>query len=90
MVYPSHYGPGWLNFENPNDHPAEVVGEALESGMIRMEGGALLRPWIQAFSWTTAQVQEAIAAAEERNMGWMLWNQLSYYEMEWLPPEQSE
>ena len=90
MVYPSHYGPGWLNFENPNDHPAEVVGEALESGMIRMEGGALLRPWIQAFSWTTAQVQEAIATTEALNMGWLLWNQLSYYELAWLPPEASE
>ncbi len=90
MVYPSHYGPGWLNFERPNDHPAEVIGEALESGMIRMEGGALLRPWIQGFSWSAAQVREAIATAEDLNMGWLLWNQLSYYEMEWLPPDNNE
>ncbi len=90
MVYPSHYGPGWLNLANPNDHPAEVVGEALESGMIRMEGGALLRPWIQAFSWSADQVREAIATTESLNMGWLLWNQLSYYEMEWLPPDDSE
>ena len=87
MVYPSHYGHGWMNFENPNDHPAEVVGEALNSGMIRMEGGALLRPWIQGFAWTGAQVREAIAAAEDRNMGWLLWNQLSYFELDWLPPD---
>jgi hypothetical protein len=90
MVYPSHYGPGWLNLDRPNDHPAEVVGEALESGMIRMEGGALLRPWLQAFSWSAAQVREAIATAEDLNMGWLLWNQLSYYEMSWLPPDSAE
>jgi len=90
MVYPSHYGPGWLNFENPNDHPQEVIDEALNSGMRRMEGGALLRPWIQAFSWTTEQVQEAIATAENLNMGWLLWNQLSYYELDWLPPVEGE
>ncbi|HEX5630954.1 MAG TPA: putative glycoside hydrolase [Acidimicrobiia bacterium] len=90
MVYPSHYGPGWLNLDEPNDHPAAVVGEALESGMIRMEGGALLRPWLQGFSWSASQVREAIATAEDLNMGWLLWNQLSYYEMEWLPPDNTE
>jgi hypothetical protein len=90
MVYPSHYGRGWLNFDVPNDHPAEVVGEALKSGMIRMEGGALLRPWVQAFTWDTSQMQEAIDTVEQLNMGWLLWSQLSYYEMEWLPPDDVE
>lgn len=86
MIYPSHYGRGWLNLDNPNAHPAEVVGEALQSGMRRMEGGALMRPWLQAFSWNASQVLESIHTAEEHNMGWMLWNQLSYYEAAWLPP----
>lgn len=90
MVYPSHYGPGWLNLPNPNDHPREVVGEALESGMIRMEGGALMRPWLQAFFWDASEVREAITTAEELNMGWLLWNQLSYYEQDWLPPRIDE
>ncbi|WKZ83667.1 MAG: putative glycoside hydrolase [Acidimicrobiia bacterium] len=89
MVYPSHYGRGWLNLENPNDHPAEVIGEALRSGMIRLEGGALLRPWIQGFSWSADQVREAIATVDDLHMGWMLWNQLSLYEEEWLPPDPS-
>ena len=29
MVYPSHYSPGWLGLDNPNNYPSEVVEEAL-------------------------------------------------------------
>jgi hypothetical protein len=87
MIYPSHYGPGWLNLDNPNDHPAEVVGQALEAGMPRLEGGALMRPWLQAFSWDAAQVLESIAAAELATNGWMLWNAISEFEEDWIPEE---
>jgi hypothetical protein len=85
MVYPSHYGRGWLNFDNPNDHPSEVVGEALTSGARRSEGGALIRPWLQGFSWTSEQIQESIMTAEELASGWMLWSALSEYELDWIP-----
>jgi hypothetical protein len=87
MIYPSHYGRGWLNLDIPNNYPEEVIREAIESGMIRMEGGALLRPWIQGFAWDTDQVQEALATTSDYNMGWMLWSQLSEYELDWLPTE---
>jgi hypothetical protein len=85
MVYPSHYTDGWLGFDDPNAHPSEVVGEALTKGVNRSEGGALIRPWLQGFSWTTEQVQESIMKAEELASGWMLWNVLSEYELEWIP-----
>lgn len=89
MIYPSHYGPGWMNLSNPNDHPYDVVGDALQSGMIRMEGGALLRPWLQGFAWDAHEVLASIDAAEDLHMGWLLWNQLSSFELEWLPPDNS-
>jgi hypothetical protein len=85
MVYPSHYGRNWLGFENPNNHPGAVVGQALDAGMPRLEGGALMRPWLQAFSCSTEQIRESIAAAERVGSGWMLWNSTSAFERDWLP-----
>jgi len=87
MIYPSHYGRGWLNLDNPNDYPAEVVGQALEAGMPRLEGGALMRPWLQAFSWTADQMLESIATAEQSTNGWMLWNSTSEFDLAGIPRE---
>ncbi len=87
MIYPSHYGGGWMGFDNPNDHPYEVVGEALASGMPKLEGGAVLRPWLQAFSWTDEEILESIAAAEDNGLGWLLWNSFSTFEAGSLPTE---
>jgi hypothetical protein len=85
MIYPSHYSNGWLNLGNPNDHPAEVVGEALDSGLPRLEGGALMRPWLQGFSWSADQVQQSILTAEQSTSGWMLWNSTSQFESAYIP-----
>ena len=85
MLYPSHYSRGWLGFDNPNDHPYEVVHEALSRGATRSEGGALMRPWLQAFAWTPEQVQESIMTAEDLGMGWLLWNATSSYSIDWIP-----
>ena len=87
MIYPSHYSPGWLDLDNPNDHPAEVVGQALDAGMPRLEGGALMRPWLQGFSWSAEQVQESILTAERAGGGWMLWNSQSLFEPSFIPEE---
>ncbi len=85
MIYPSHYSSGWLDLPNPNDYPSEVIGEALKKGVVRLEGGAHMRPWLQAFNWTADQVLEAIATADEFGMGWLLWNSQSEFEQEWIP-----
>lgn len=87
MIYPSHYSPGWLGFEDPNDHPGAVVADALDQGTARFSGTALMRPWLQAFYYNGAQVQAGIAEAEERGMGWLLWNVASNYAESWLPPD---
>ncbi|MFH1329633.1 MAG: putative glycoside hydrolase [Actinomycetota bacterium] len=86
MIYPSHYSSGWLGFDNPNAHPGEVVGQALDSGLPRMQG-ALLRPWLQAFYYDADQIAEEIRQAEENGLGWMLWNQTSAFEADWFPTE---
>jgi hypothetical protein len=86
MIYPSHYSSGWLGFDDPNAHPAEVVGQALDSGVPRLQG-AMLRPWLQAFYYDAAQIAEEIAKAEGHGLGWLLWNATSEYEADWFPRE---
>ena len=87
MVYPSHYGDGWLGFEDPNDHPAAITATALDDGRPRMAPATLLRPWLQAFFYTPAQVRAQIMEAEERGLGWMLWNIGSRYSPDAVPTE---
>ncbi len=86
MIYPSHYSAGWLGFDNPNDHPAEVVRQALDAGMPRLDG-AMFRPWLQAFYYDAGQIAEEIAEAERYDLGWMLWNAASQFEADWFPTE---
>lgn len=85
MVYPSHYSLGWLGFADPNDFPHAVTADALDHGIPRVASPALLRPWLQAFWWTDAEIKESIRAAEERGTGWMLWNAAGNYSQAALP-----
>jgi hypothetical protein len=74
MLYPSHYGPGWFGFENPNEHPADVVRLALEDAMERLVSNVVVRPWLQDFGYSTESVRAQIDIAESFDLGWMLWN----------------
>jgi hypothetical protein len=85
MIYPSHYSDGWLGYADPNDYPGEVTAGALDDGMPRVTHGTLVRPWLQAFSWTDAEILESIGAAERRGLGWMLWRSGGSYDAAALP-----
>ena len=88
MVYPSHYATGWYGFDRPNDHPAEMVRNALQDGMQRLPREVVVRPWLQDFGYTPDQVRAQIDSAEEFGLGWMLWNASSQVTTEALgPPE---
>ena len=82
MVYPSHYSTGWFGFDRPNDHPGEVVGQALDAGIRRRQSSAIVRPWLQDFYYEPSQVREQIEAAEVRSLGWMLWNARSRFQLD--------
>ena len=92
MIYPSHYSTGWFGFDCPNDHPGEVVGNALDDGMPRIPGPAIVRPWIQDFtfgcggSYGEEEVRSQIDAVEERDLGWILWNVRSRFTESALEP----
>lgn len=85
MVYPSHYSPGWLGYSDPNDYPYEVTGSAIDDALPRIAPGTMLRPWLQAFWWSNSQIRSAIQAAEDRGVGWILWNVSSNYDPAAIP-----
>lgn len=85
MIYPSHYSMGWLGFPDPNDYPYQVTANAIDAALPRLQGGAVLRPWLQGFWWTNSQIRESIQAAEDRGVGWVLWNVRSVFDREALP-----
>ncbi len=87
MIYPSHYGAGWMGFDNPNDYPSEVVGQALESGLPRLEGPAVMRPWLQTYPYGRTEIAIELNEAEERGLGWMLWSAGTQFSASWLPPD---
>jgi len=37
MVYPSHYAPGFIDYENPAEHPYEVIRYSLEHALARLK-----------------------------------------------------
>jgi hypothetical protein len=65
-----------------------VVSRALDDGLGRMSSSVVIRPWLQDFWYTADQVRAQIVEAEERGLGWMLWNAGSRFSTEALgPPE---
>ena len=87
MIYPSHYEDGWLGLAEPNDHPYDVTADAIEDSLRRIEPGTILRPWLQAFWWTNAQIRRSIQAAEDRDVGWILWNSVSNFSRSAIPTD---
>jgi hypothetical protein len=85
MIYPSHYSNGWLGLDDPNSHPGTVVAQALAAGIPKLEGGALMRPWIQAFYYDGNQMRQQFDQVDEWGIGYLLWNAVSAFEDDWLP-----
>lgn len=89
MVYPSHYDSGNFNFENPADHPYEVVYETLKKGKEIFDKQQIpfvnIRPWIQDFNlgaiYTPEMVRAQMKAIEDVGLkrGWMIWNPNNKY-----------
>jgi hypothetical protein len=91
MVYPSHYENGFIGFENPADHPFEVVSYSMAKAKVRLEGyDSKLRPWLQDFNlgaaYDTEKVSLQIKAVKDflgdDYSGYMLWNPENWYNEE--------
>ena len=81
MIYPSLYYLNSYGLPNPNASPYELVTAALKDAKTRLAGtGAMVRPWLQDYSWGhvtygVAEVKAQIRAAEEQGYTeWILWD----------------
>jgi hypothetical protein len=61
-----------------------LVANALDDGLGRLSRQTVVRPWLQDFGYTPAQVRAQIDEAEKRGLGWMLWNAASNVSVEAL------
>lgn len=88
MSYPSHYPDGFMGFENPAEHPYEIVDSTLERGLEKLEGHAVVvRPWVQDFDlgaeYEVNKIQAQIRAIEDNGIDtWALWNASNRYTFE--------
>ena len=93
MVYPSHYINGFIGFENPADHPYEIIKYSMDSAVKRQSASKTIskfRPWIQDFNvgayYDTEKVSLEIKALKdslgENYNGFMLWNPSNKYTKE--------
>ena len=93
MIYPSHFPSGFLGFDNPADHPYEIIYESLmkideEDRNVR----AKLRPWLQDFDIGAVYTPKMIklqkqATYDADGYGWLLWNASNRYTVGGLAEE---
>jgi hypothetical protein len=87
MIYTYTYGPGWKGLDDPDEHAAQIVSEALDAGISKIDGGfSIYRPWIQRAFLQDVEIRELQDIAEVRNMGWMLWSANTDFNASMLPP----
>ena len=87
MVYPSHFGPGEYNLDDPNGNPGGTVAYALRDFNRQLAGlkGVRIVPWLQDFSWAgrtygLAELQDQIDSARRAKAGgYLLWNAAGIY-----------
>ena len=102
MIYPSHYATGFLGFENPAEHPYEVVNYSMKRASQRLsvfkesnESNVQIRPWLQDFDlgatydaeMVRSEIQEVYDASGENFNGFMLWSPSNYYTETALKPD---
>lgn len=85
MIYPSHYGERFENYQNPAEFPYEIVKMNLEKGKQRIANTECrIRPWLQDFDMGAVYDQEKIelqkqAVYDADAYGWLLWNPANRY-----------
>ncbi|MCP6718042.1 MAG: putative glycoside hydrolase [Patescibacteria group bacterium] len=94
MVYPSHYAQGYIGYDNPAEYPYEVVKNAMEAGLFKLNAfktttstQAKLRPWLQDFDLGAEYGEEEVRleinavqdALKDDFSGFMIWSPENFY-----------
>ncbi len=88
MVYPSHYPATFQGFQNPAEHPYEIVKYSMSKGAKRMimasSSPLKLRPWLQDFDlgavYDATKVRAQIQATYDSELtSWMIWDPSNKY-----------
>ncbi len=96
MVYPSHFGKGFIGIPKPAEKPYEVIKYSMDQAILKasttMANPNKIRPWLQAFDlgavYTPAMVRAQIQATYDAGLtSWMLWNAGSVYKKDVLVPK---
>ena len=86
MIYPSHYSAGNFGYQNPAQHPYEVVAQTLSRGEknFNQENKQKIRAWIQGFDMG-AIYNERMINLEKQALydfglkSWIVWNPGNIY-----------
>lgn len=99
MIYPSHYAENFIGYENPDEHPYEVVKYSMDSALLKLqeyakekEHESKLRPWLQDFElnveYTNEMVLSQVEAVKDAMLedyaGFMMWSPDNIYTIEAL------
>ncbi len=96
MVYPSHFGKGFIGIPKPAEKPYEVIKYSMDQAILKasttMANPNKIRPWLQAFDlgavYTPAMVRAQMQATYDAGLtSWMLWNAGSVYKKDALLPK---
>lgn len=85
MVYPSHFPENFEGYENPADHPYEIVYNSLDKQRKFLSGRLTqMRPWIQDFDigavYDAVKIRDQMRAATDAGVdGWLIWNASNRY-----------
>jgi hypothetical protein len=80
MFYPSHFPRGFLGKKTPGDYPREIMARSMAN--IQRRTDKIVRPWIQGFWYTPAEITAQINGIEaEAASTWAIWNPRGGYRL---------
>ena len=81
MIYPSTFIPGNLGLADPSSRPYEVIYRSQQAAQERMPPTTKVRPWLQAYWYSTTEMLLQKQAANDANSaGWFWWNAAGIYD----------
>jgi len=88
MVYPSHYPDTFLGYDNPAEHPYEIIHHAIKEAIVRAESidedPTKIRAWIQDFDlggdYGETEIREQVQALADLGLySFMSWDPRNVY-----------